>query len=341
MIASPVLRTASHPPSPEPRAPSPEPLAPSPQPQYDPPVNLSVERQRIAIGPRTLSYLATGVIPGARLAVFLHAFPLNAEMWMPQLRALPGGWAGVAPDFRGFGASDPDEASLDRADACLEDYAEDVGALIHAVGVPRAALCGCSMGGYAAFAVLRRLPGRVSGLLLADTRATADSEAARASRAAMLTLLDRAGPAAVAAEMRPKLVGPTSLNGRPGVIAAIDRLMDQATARGIGYAVSRMRNRPDATTDLDAFRGPVSVVVGEEDSLTPPPEAASMAAAVPGAAFEPIAGAGHISNLEAPETFNAAMHSWLDAIARVTALRSNPEPRIPNPESRTLTWISH
>jgi pimeloyl-ACP methyl ester carboxylesterase len=105
------------------------------------------------------------------------------------------------------------------------------------------------------------------------------------------------------------------LNGRPGVIAAIDRLMARATARGIGFAVARMLNRPDATADLAAFRGPVSVVVGEEDALTPPREAASMAAAVPGAAFETIAGAGHLSNLEDPDAFNAAMRSWLDAIA--------------------------
>ena len=66
-------------------------------------------------------------------------------------------------------------------------------------------------------------------------------------------------------EMRPKLVGPTSKRNRPAVLAAIDGLMGRATARGIGHAVSRMLNRPDATADLAAFRGPVSVVVGEED----------------------------------------------------------------------------
>ena len=105
-------------------------------------------------------------------------------MWVPQLRALPDGWAAVAPDFRGFGGSDPDGDRPLREDARLEDYADDVAALLDALGVGRAAVCGCSMGGYAAFALLRRFPGRVSGLLLADTRTAADSEAARASRAA-------------------------------------------------------------------------------------------------------------------------------------------------------------
>jgi pimeloyl-ACP methyl ester carboxylesterase len=284
---------------------------------YDPPVDLSVARRDIRSGLRTLSYLAAGPLPSASVVVFLHAFPLDGAMWAPQLRVMPEGWSAVAPDFRGFGGSAPDDAHVSRADARLEDYADDVGALMDAVGTSRAALCGCSMGGYAAFAALRRFPGRVSGLLLADTRATADSGAAKTSRAAMLELLDREGPAAVAAEMRLKLVGLTSRAQRPAVLAAIDTLTDRATALGIGYAVSRMLNRPDATLELAAFRGPVSVVVGEEDTLTPPAEAAAMAEAVPGAALVTIPRAGHLSNLEAPEAFNAALRDWLAAVSGV------------------------
>ena len=281
---------------------------------YDSSVDVSLDRKRIAVGRRTLGYLASGSTPTDRVVVFLHAFPLNAGMWAPQLPALPPGWAGVAPDFRGFGGSSPDDEGT-RAEARLEDYAEDVGELLDGLGATRAALCGCSMGGYAALSVLSRFPARVSGLLLADTRATADAEAARASRAAMLDLLDGKGPAAVAAEMRPKLLGPASASERPDVLAALDGMMGRATARGIGFAVARMLNRPDATAALAAFRGPVSIVVGEVDTLTPPAEAASMAAAAPGAALTKIPGAGHISNLEAPDAFNAALSAWLDRAA--------------------------
>jgi len=286
---------------------------------YDPDVILSVERRTIAAGPRTLSYLSAGTVSSGRTVVFLHAFPLHAEMWEPQLRAVSEGWAALAPDFRGFGASTPDGAGAARGDASLEDYAADVVALLDALGVRRAALCGCSMGGYAALSVLRRFPGRVNALLLADTRATADSDAAKTSRAAMLDLLDREGPHAVAAEMRPKLVGATSRSERPDVLAAIDSLMGRATARGIGFAIARMVTRPDATEALAAFRGPVCVVVGAEDTLTPPAEAASMAAMVPGAALVTIPRAGHLSNLEAPDAFNAAMHDWLAAVSGASA----------------------
>jgi 3-oxoadipate enol-lactonase len=294
-------------------------------------VTLSIGRRRITIGRRTLSYLAAGPLPSESIIVFLHAFPLNAAMWAPQLRAVPDGWAAVAPDFRGFGGSTPDDAHIAREDARLEDYAGDVAALMDAVGASRAALCGCSMGGYAAFAVLRRFPERVSGLLLADTRATADTDAARVSRRITLELLDRGGPAAVAADMRSKLVGATTREGRPDALAAIDRMLAEATASGTGCALSRILNRPDATAELAAFRGPVAVVVGEEDLLTPPSEAASMAAALPGAALVTIPGAGHLSNLEAPEAFNAILRDWLHAVAGVTAGGPNPESRVPNP----------
>ena len=281
-------------------------------------MNLSVERRQTSLGSRTLSYLAAGPLPGDRLVVLLHAFPLSADMWLPQLQALPDGWAALAPDFRGFGGSSPDYEGP-RAEARLEDYADDVGELLDGLGVPQAALCGCSMGGYTAFAIMRRFPGRATGLLLADTRATADSDAARASRTAMLDLLDREGPAAVAAEMRPKLVGPTSQGERPQVLETVDRLMRQATAPGIGFAVSRMRNRPDAAPELHGFRGPVSIVVGEEDALTPPADAASMAASLRRAAFVTIPRAGHLSNLEAPDAFNTAMGAWLAAVSEASA----------------------
>jgi pimeloyl-ACP methyl ester carboxylesterase len=278
-------------------------------------VTLHVERRQIAVDSRTISYLAAGPWPSRHLAVFLHAFPLGADMWMPQLQELPGGWSAVAPDFRGFGASAPDAPAAARAGAGIDDYGADVVALLDALGAGRAAICGCSMGGYAAFALLRRAPDRVAGLLLADTRATADADAARASRAAMLDRLDRLGPAAVAAEMRGKLVGPTTLASRPAVLDAIDALMGRATREGIGFAVARMMNRPDSTAALGAFPRPVCVAVGEEDVLTPPSEAAAMAAAVPGATLTTIPRAGHLSTLEAPEAFNAAMHDWLGRVA--------------------------
>jgi 3-oxoadipate enol-lactonase len=283
-------------------------------------VDLPLERRQILVESRLMSYLAAGAAGPGRLVVFLHAFPLNAGMWLPQLRALPRGWAGVAPDFRGFGESEPDGRwGGPRAASRMEDYASDVAALLDALGASRAVLCGCSIGGYAALAVLRAFPQRVAALLLASTRATADTDAARAGRAAMLETLDRQGPAAIAADMRAKLVGPTSRGQRPEVAAAMDDLMRSATSDGIGHAVCRMLSRPDTTAELAGFHGPVTVVAGEEDTLAPPEEAASMAAAARGATLARIPSAGHLPNLEAPEPFNAALRALLASCEKLAA----------------------
>ncbi|HPK72578.1 MAG TPA: alpha/beta fold hydrolase, partial [Vicinamibacterales bacterium] len=129
----------------------------------------------------------------------------------------------------------------------------------------------------------------------------------------------RDGPAAVGADMRAKLIGSSSRAHRPDVVAGVERMMEGLTATGVGYAVTRMMFRPDSSADLAAFRGPVTVVVGEEDVLTPPADGAALAALAPGAALETIPGAGHLPNLEAPESFNGAMLAWLQAIERSSA----------------------
>jgi pimeloyl-ACP methyl ester carboxylesterase len=108
-------------------------------------------------------------------------------------------------------------------------------------------------------------------------------------------------------------------------------MMRDATPAGVGFAVSRMMNRPDSSAALAAFSPPVSVVVGEEDALTPPAEAAAMAALVPAAALVLIPGAGHLSNLESPAAFNAAMLDWLRAVDGSAAGQTSPEPRVPSP----------
>jgi 3-oxoadipate enol-lactonase len=281
-------------------------------------VSLVVERRQILVGGRLLSCLATGEPGAGQVIVFLHAFPLNAAMWHAQLAALPPGWTGLAMDFRGFGRSEADEVSSEAPGAMrMDDYASDVAGVLDALGAPRAAVCGCSMGGYAALAVLRQYPQRVTGLLLADTRATADGEAARAGREAMLEALDRGGPAAVAANMRPKLAGATTHAARPAVVAAIDGMMLDATDAGIRAAVLRMMGRPDATSDLAGFPGPVAVVVGEEDALTPLAEAESLAAVASDAAFVTIPAAGHLPNLEAPGAFDGALLGLLARIGSV------------------------
>ncbi|MEW5982794.1 MAG: alpha/beta fold hydrolase [Acidobacteriota bacterium] len=269
-------------------------------------------RRSLDLAGRRLSYLHAGAPESASALLFLHAFPLNAEMWGPQLGALHPAWRALAPDFRGFGGSAPDVSDRPRQDGVgLDDYAADVTALMDHEGVQAAVVCGCSMGGYAAFALLRQAPDRVAGLVLADTRAGPDDDQARASRLAMLDLVEREGPEAVAQQMLPKLLGRTTRIRRPDVAAAVSELMRSATASGVAHAVVRIMRRPDSLGLLRSADLPVLVVVGNEDELTPVAESELMGSAARRATLAVLPGAGHLSSLEAPDAFNRALTAFL------------------------------
>src|SRR5687767_8794472 len=102
--------------------------------------------------------------------ILLHAFPLNARMWEPQFVLAQQGWRIIAPHFRGF-----EDAGRDSSASSMDDYAGDVIDLLDTLKIDSAVIGGLSMGGYAAFALLRHAANYFRGLILADTRSPADS----------------------------------------------------------------------------------------------------------------------------------------------------------------------
>jgi pimeloyl-ACP methyl ester carboxylesterase len=231
--------------------------------------------------------------------VFLHAFPLNRTMWEPQVEGLSGRYRIITVDLRGHGESD---APLWRFS--LEQYADDVAELMHHLSIPRAVLIGLSMGGYVSLAFYRKYAERVQGLVLADTRAQADSDEARAGRFTLAQTAFRQGPEAVAKVMLPKLLAPATLRTRPDLVAGVRRMIEGNEVSGMIVDSIAMADRPDSVPLLPQITCPTVVIVGEEDQPTPPAEARLIADGIPGAKLAVIAGAGHLSNLEQPEQFN-------------------------------------
>jgi pimeloyl-ACP methyl ester carboxylesterase len=271
-----------------------------------------VQRQYIHVHSRTISYFDSS--PGdraARVLLLAHAFPLGGAMWEGQAKALPAGWRLLAPDMRGFGGStlpDPDP------NPSIDDYADDVIDLLRELGVEAPVLGGLSMGGYVTFAVLRRIPGLARAVILADTRAGADSPEGRANRRGMLALVDREGPSGVARDMMPKLLGPTSRDSRPDVEPLVRRLIKQQSPLAIRGAVLRMMERPDSFATLQAIAVPALILVGQEDSLTPVDDSRKMHAMQPNAELVELPAAGHLTNLETPVAFNAALSAFLGRV---------------------------
>jgi pimeloyl-ACP methyl ester carboxylesterase len=255
---------------------------------------------------RSVRYLEAG--EGEPL-LLLHAFPLSADQWQPQLAQIPRGWRAVAPDLRGFGGTPPESALLDATTIGI--YAGDALELMAHLEMPHAVICGLSMGGYVALAVVRRAPERVRGLVLADTRAAADSEEGRAGRDRMLALVNSEGPAGVAREMVPKLLNERSRRETPDLVDTHTEMILANTSAGIGAAIRAMKDRQDSTDLLGQITCPTLVIVGEADVLTPPSEAEVLERGIPGAQRHTIPGVGHLSNLEAPEAFCRALDGLL------------------------------
>jgi pimeloyl-ACP methyl ester carboxylesterase len=228
-------------------------------------------------------------------------------MWLSQREALSPTCRVVTPDLRGFGGSPlgDDEPSLDAV-------ADDVAALLDTLDLDRVVLGGLSMGGYVTMAFLRRHAHRVAGLILADTKAAADQPAARDNReriAAAVT--DDPSSTLLVDELLPTLLGATTAAERPLVTGRAKALVQAAPAAAVAWAQRAMAARPDSFDSLRATSVPALVLVGAEDTVTPPADAQEMADAMTGARLEILPRAGHLSALECPEEFNAAVLRFL------------------------------
>jgi 3-oxoadipate enol-lactonase len=229
-------------------------------------------------------------------------------MWVPQIEALAERHRFISLDLMGFGGSDAPE---DPSRYSMDSFADQVKAVIDDSGASRVVLCGLSMGGYVSFAFWRRHPDALVALVLADTRAQADDDAAKQRRSAQQSAVASEGAESVAESLisGPLLSDATRAN-KPDVVDRVRRLARNPAAGYIG-ALEALKNRPDSTPDLDNIEVPVLVLVGADDSLTPPEAAEHMTARLSDARLEVLAGAAHLSNLEAPGAFNRALVAFL------------------------------
>jgi pimeloyl-ACP methyl ester carboxylesterase len=236
--------------------------------------------------------------------LLIHAFPLDARMWEPQLASLGARSPLVVPHLPGFGATEGPEvltmaAAAERCTGALDE-----------AGVDTAVVCGLSMGGYVAFELWRAARPRVAALVLANTKAEPDTPEAAAARRALAERLGTEGHGFLVDQPPPLLRedAPSELRDQ------VKDWIAEQTPGAIAAAALGMAERPDSVPDLPTIDVPTLVITGAEDRLIPPDVTAGIADGIAGAELLRIEGAGHLSNLEAPDAFDTALGGVLTGL---------------------------
>jgi len=238
--------------------------------------------------------------------ILLHAFPLNGKMFEPQMEAFSRDHRVIAPDYPGFGRSPRTPAQPD-----MRYYAEGVRGLLDRLEVEHILLGGVSMGGYVAFECLRLFPERVSGLVLANTRPEPDSEETKENRREMARRVAEEGVGVLIELQMERLLARSTLEGNEEVVVKVRAMILESNPNGVVAALGAMRERPDSTLLLGKIKVPTLVIGGEEDGISSPEVMGAMAEKIPDSRHVTLPGAGHLSNVEAPEGFNAALKEFL------------------------------
>jgi pimeloyl-ACP methyl ester carboxylesterase len=262
-----------------------------------------IREARARVAGRDVRYLEAGA---GWPVLLIHAFPMNADMWRPQLERVPEGWRFIAPDVRGAGP-EPSAAGP----FTLDDVAADLAAFMDHLKLDRAVIGGLSMGGYITFALFRRSPERFDGIILADTKAEADTPEGREGRRAMIELVRAKGPAAIAEQMLPKLLSAATRERQPQIVSTVRSMIEGRNVEGIAGALEAMMARPDSTPGLSQVNCPALILVGAHDEITPEASARAMEQRLERSRVVVLPDAGHLSNLESPDAFSRALADFL------------------------------
>lgn len=244
---------------------------------------------------------------GAPALLFVHGFPLDHSMWKYQVAEFSADHEVLAPDLRGFGKSGRAEGKL-----TMEHFADDLSHMLDAAGVKgKIVLVGLSMGGYVALEFAHKYRDKLKGLILADTRAGADTPEAAEGRRTMAGRVEKEGVVPVVEGMFPKLLGPDSKKNNPADAEHLWQGMMACHPESVAAALRGMAERKDHRENLAAIQVRTLVIVGEHDAITPPAESQAMAKAIPNAELVEIPAAGHMAPLEQPVPVNKAIRAFL------------------------------
>ncbi len=260
---------------------------------------------KIRINGLMMNYAERGT-PGGVPVVFVHGFPFSLEMWDPQMRALPNHYRAIAYDLRGHGQSDVGDGQYS-----VEFFVDDLIGLLDHLVIQKAVFCGLSMGGYIILRAYERHPERFNGMVLCDTKSTADTNEGKVKRAATLKTVKTFGVDPFAEDFVKTVFAEETFRNNRAAVEKIKSVITSTSPIGIGGTLLALASRTDTTSVLEKISVPTLILCGEHDALTTPKDAQFMEERIKGAEVHTVPDAGHLSNLENPKFVNEKLLGFL------------------------------
>ena len=246
----------------------------------------------------------------APVIIFIHGFPLNKSMWSRQLTALKQQYRVIAYDVRGHGESESGDSST----FSIDNFAHDLVYFMDALKIDRASLCGLSMGGYIALNAVENYPHRFDSLVLCDTSCFPDTPETIEKRMKTVESIENNGLVRYADTSVKILFAPQSLTTKEVEIAAVKEMILTTSIQSLSKTLLALCVRKETCTLLPLIQVPVLVMVGEEDTITPPTTAKYMHENIKDSILHVIKHAGHLSNLENSADFNKQLKTFFASV---------------------------
>ncbi len=243
---------------------------------------------------------------GAPAVIFIHGFPFNRSMWNMQLKALKDSCRVISYDIRGHGTSDPGNEIFS-----IELFVKDLLALMDALKIKKAVLCGLSMGGYIALNAIENYPERFIALMLCDTTCIADTPEVKEKRMNAIESIRKNGVEKYAEESIKNFFAPESITVKYNEIDAIRGMIVKTSEQTLLKTLLALSVRKETCSKLSEIRVPVLIMVGKEDKITPPAAAQFMHEKIKGSSLHILEHAGHLSNMENPGEFNSTLMTFI------------------------------
>jgi|JI10StandDraft_1071094.scaffolds.fasta_scaffold485393_2 3-oxoadipate enol-lactonase len=264
-----------------------------------------LEEKNIHFNDLQVSYLDEGSPTGFPL-IFIHGFPFNKWMWEKQLIAIKENYRLIAYDVRGHGETEAGTPTFS-----ISQFADDLIALMDALHIEKAIVAGLSMGGYIALNAIKKYSDRFAGLILCDTQCGADSAEGKEKRKKTIDFIKRNGLEVYAQESLKNLFAPASLEGKMNEVLFIEETILQSKADNICLTLQALADRMETCSSLKKIKVPVAILVGKEDKVTTSEIAEKLHELIKGSTLHIIDEAGHLSNLENPDSFNEYLLEFL------------------------------